>query len=111
MQTKNINLPEDVLFSRLLKLANEYQDQVIVDDHSHDTQFGYRHVLDGTSKLLQRLRSLHGSTPDQDEDLYVGVLAPNGYEFIISVLAVLAFGGVVVPMRELRTKSIGVAVG
>ncbi|KAK6723851.1 hypothetical protein SNK04_002696 [Fusarium graminearum] len=98
MQTKNINLPEDVLFSRLLKLANEYQDQVIVDDHSHDTQFGYRHVLDGTSKLLQRLRNLHGSTPDQDEDLYVGVLAPNGYEFIISVLAVLAFGGVVVPM-------------
>ncbi|KAM0405808.1 hypothetical protein ACHAQC_000897 [Fusarium culmorum] len=101
MQTKNINLPEDVLFSRLLKLANEYQDQVIVDDHSHDTQFGYRHVLDGTSKLLQRLRSLHGSTPDQDEDLYVGVLAPNGYEFIISVLAVLAFGAVVVPMRAL----------
>ncbi|KAF4449895.1 hypothetical protein F53441_6900 [Fusarium austroafricanum] len=98
MQIQNINLPEDVLFTRLLKLATEYQDQVIVDDHSHGTQFGYRHILDGTSKLLQKLQTIHGSTPDQPRDLYIGVLAPNGYEFIISVLAVLAFGGVVVPM-------------
>ncbi|KAM0345634.1 hypothetical protein ACHAPU_006288 [Fusarium lateritium] len=91
-------LPDDILFSRLLKLANEKQDQVIVDDQSHDTQFGYRHILHGASKLLQKLQSLDDYSLDRDGNLFIGVLAPNGYEFIIAVLAILAFGGVVVPM-------------
>ena len=103
MTSSKINLPDDVLFSRLLRLVHEYQDQTIVDDHSHGTQFGYRHVLDGTSKLLQKLQDLHGYTPEHSGDFFIAVLAPNGYEFIIAVLAVLAFGGVVVPMRELDT--------
>ncbi|SCO50406.1 related to AMP-dependent synthetase and ligase [Fusarium fujikuroi] len=98
MTSSKINLPDDILFSRLLKLVREYQDQTIVDDHSHGTQFGYRHVLDGTSRLLQKLQTLHGYTPEHSGDFFIAVLAPNGYEFIIAVLAVLAFGGVVVPM-------------
>ncbi|RKL38122.1 hypothetical protein BFJ72_g7584 [Fusarium proliferatum] len=98
MTSSKIKLPDDVLFSRLLKLVREYQDQTIVDDHSHGTQFGYRHVLDGTSRLLQKLQTLHGYTLEHSGDFFIAVLAPNGYEFIIAVLAVLAFGGVVVPM-------------
>ncbi|KAF4989212.1 hypothetical protein FGRMN_9269 [Fusarium graminum] len=91
-------LPDDILFSRLLELAHEKQDQVIVDDQSHGTQFSYRHILHGASKLLQKLQSLDVYSSDRDGNVFIGVLAPNGYGFIIAVLAVLAFGAVVVPM-------------
>ncbi|KAJ5532737.1 NRPS-like protein biosynthetic cluster [Penicillium frequentans] len=92
-------LPEDPLFSRLLKLAAQRDDKVIVNDCSRDTQFGYRHILDGTVKLQQKLAGLlERSTFDKPGGFYVALLAPNGYEFIVGVLAVLALGGVVVPM-------------
>jgi malonyl-CoA/methylmalonyl-CoA synthetase len=100
MHLQHRTLPNDILFSRLLKLATEKENQVIVDDHSHGTQFGYRHILHGTSKLLQKLQSLDERPLNHGGNVYIGVLAPNGYEFIVAVLAVLAFGGVVVPMRR-----------
>lgn len=94
-------LPDDPLFSRLLKLATQRDDKVIVNDCSRDTRFGYRHILDGTVKLQQKLAGLlERSTFDNPGGFYVALLAPNGYEFIVGVLAVLALGGVVVPMRE-----------
>ncbi|KAM0240808.1 hypothetical protein ACHAP5_007843 [Fusarium lateritium] len=105
MQIHNINLPGDVLFSRLLKLATEKQDQAIVNDRSHNRQFGYRHILDGTSKLLKKLQSAHGSLQDHAGKVYIAVLAPNGYEFIIAVLAILAFRAVVVPIRALPSEA------
>ena len=104
MQLQLKNLPDDVLFSRLLKLATQKRDEVIVDDRSHGTQFGYRHILHGTVKLFEKLRGLDECVLDKQGDLYIAVLAPNGYEFIVAVLAVLALGGVVVPMREFCDK-------
>jgi malonyl-CoA/methylmalonyl-CoA synthetase len=92
------DLPKDVLFTRLLKLATEKKDEIIVDDHSQDVQFSYRQIVHGTSTLLQKLQGLDKSTLKEPGKVYVAVLAPNGYEFIIAVLAVLAYGGVVVPM-------------
>ncbi|CAG8903462.1 unnamed protein product [Penicillium egyptiacum] len=92
-------LPNDVLFSRLLRIANQRDSKVIVDDYSTGTQFGYRQILHGTVKLQQTLHGLlYGSKHRRPGKFYVALLAPNGYEFIIGVLAILAIGGVVVPM-------------
>lgn len=33
-------------------------------------------------------------------DVYIGVLAPGGYEFAVTVLVVLAMGAVVVPLSR-----------
>jgi malonyl-CoA/methylmalonyl-CoA synthetase len=94
-------LPDDVLFSRLLKIARQRDANIIVNDTSRGTQFSYRQILDGTVKLKQRLQA-HLDRPKLDKpgSFYVALLAPNGYEFIIGVLAILAIGGVVVPMRK-----------
>jgi malonyl-CoA/methylmalonyl-CoA synthetase len=105
MHLQHRTLPNDILFFRLLKLAIEKEDQVIVDDCSHGAQFGYRHILHGTSKLLQKLQRLDEHPLDHGENVYIGVLAPNGFEFIVAVLAVLAFGGVVVPMRKSSSRT------
>ncbi|KAJ5140642.1 NRPS-like protein biosynthetic cluster [Penicillium atrosanguineum] len=92
-------LPKDPLFSRLLEIAAQKDDKIIVNDCSRGTQFGYRRILDGTVKLQQRLqRLLDKSILDNPGGFYIALLAPNGYEFITGVLAVLAIGGVVVPM-------------
>ncbi|KAL4929909.1 uncharacterized protein BDV17DRAFT_290263 [Aspergillus undulatus] len=92
-------LPDDVLFSRLLKIARQRDSQIIVNDCSRETQFSYRQILDGTVKLKQKLQDLLGrSALESPGRFYIALLAPNGYEFIIGVLAVLAIGGVVVPM-------------
>ncbi|KID75021.1 AMP-dependent synthetase/ligase, partial [Metarhizium brunneum ARSEF 3297] len=92
-------LPDDPIFSRLVQLATRRDGQVIVDDRSRGTQFGYGHILHGTVDLVQKLRSLlNRDILDNRGGFYIAVLAPNSYEFIIAVLAVLALGGVVVPM-------------
>jgi malonyl-CoA/methylmalonyl-CoA synthetase len=94
-------LPDDVLFARLLKIARQRDSQIVVDDFSRGTKFSYRQILDGTVKLKQKLQGLLDSSVFQNPGgFYVALLAPNGYEFIIGVLAVLAIGGVVVPMRK-----------
>lgn len=95
-------LPDDVLFSRLLKLARERSSKIIVNDCSRGTQSDYGQILDGTVNLKQKLEALiNESTRNTPGSFYVALLAPNGYEFIIGVLAILAIGGVVVPMRKI----------
>ncbi|EFY88513.1 AMP-binding enzyme, putative [Metarhizium acridum CQMa 102] len=92
-------LPDDPIFSRLLQLATHRDGEVIVDDRSRGTQFGYGHILHGTVNLVQKLqRLLDRSILDNRGGFYIAVLAPNSYEFIVAVLAVLALGGVAVPM-------------
>ncbi|GMG47332.1 unnamed protein product [Aspergillus oryzae var. brunneus] len=94
--------PDDVLFRRLIDIAIERDSKTIVDDYSTGTQFGYRQILHGIAKLQQTLQGLlHLSESRKPGSVYVALLAPNGYEFIVGVIAVLAVGGVVVPMREL----------
>ncbi|KID76798.1 AMP-dependent synthetase/ligase, partial [Metarhizium majus ARSEF 297] len=94
-------LPDDPIFSRLVQLATRRDGQVIVDDRSRGTQFGYGHILHGTVDLVQKLqRLLSRNVLDNRGGFYIAVLAPNSYEFIVAVLAVLALGGVAVPMRE-----------
>jgi malonyl-CoA/methylmalonyl-CoA synthetase len=85
----------------LLKIARRRDSEIIVDDFSRRTQFSYRQILDGTVKLKLKLQAvLDKSTLKKPGGVYIALLAPNGYEFIIGVLAVLAIGGVVVPMRK-----------
>ncbi|KHN97578.1 AMP-dependent synthetase/ligase [Metarhizium album ARSEF 1941] len=99
MMIPHTALPDDPIFSRLLQLATRRDGQVIVNDCSRGTQFGYGHILHGTLSLIQKLqRLLNRSTLDNRGGFYIAVLAPNGYEFIVAVLAALALGGVAVPM-------------
>ena len=105
-QSTTTPLPKDPLFSKLLTLALQRGDhQIIVDDRSRGTRFGYRHILHGVVTLQQTLQRLLLDNESVLEgkkrgEFFVALLAPNGYEFIVGTLAVLALGGVVVPMRE-----------
>ena len=100
-QSLRPSLPDDVLYSKLLQVAAQQGDRIIVDDRSRNTQFGYLDILNGTATLKQQLLDLiDPSTMAKPGEFFVALLAPNGYEFIVGVLATLAIGGVVVPVRE-----------
>lgn len=100
------SLPDDVLYSKLLQVASEQGDRTIVDDRSRNTQFGYLDILNGIASLKQQLQDqLDASILERPGEFFVALLAPNGYEFIVGVLATLAIGGVVVPVRELFPSS------
>ncbi|KAG4433953.1 hypothetical protein IFR05_010566 [Cadophora sp. M221] len=100
MMTEQIALPGDVLFTRLLKIARQRNSQIAVDDFSRGTHFSFLQILNGTVKLQQKLQGvLDQSVLQKPGSFFIALLAPNGYEFIIGVLAVLAIGGVVVPMQ------------
>jgi len=100
------SLPDDVLYSKLLEVASQQGDRIIVDDRSRNTQFGYLDILNGVATLQQQLTDLiDPSTLAEPGEFFIALLAPNGYEFIVGVLATLAIGGVVVPVRESRPVS------
>jgi acyl-CoA synthetase (AMP-forming)/AMP-acid ligase II len=95
------SLPDDVLYSKLLEVAAQQGDRIIVDDRSRNAQFGYLDILNGIATLKQQLLDLiDPSILAKPGEFFVALLAPNGYEFIVGVLATLAVGGVVVPVRE-----------
>lgn len=101
MLPQTTTLPKDPLFSKILEIANQRGDQFIVDDQSHGTQFGYRHILHGIVTLQEKLKGLLDRlTWENRGAFFVALLAPSGYEFIVGTLTVLALGGVVVPTRE-----------
>jgi malonyl-CoA/methylmalonyl-CoA synthetase len=90
----------------LLQVASEQGDRTIVDDRSRNTQFGYLDILNGIAILKQQLQDqLDAQILERPGEFFIALLAPNGYEFIVGVLATLAIGGVVVPVRELFPSS------
>ncbi|KAF7192264.1 Malonate--CoA ligase ACSF3, mitochondrial [Pseudocercospora fuligena] len=92
-------LPDDPFYSLLLSVAQQQGDRIIVDDRSRDSQFGYLDILNGTVKLKEQLQQqLDPALLEKRGEFFVALLAPNGYEFIVGVLATLALGGVIVPV-------------
>ncbi|KAJ5174133.1 NRPS-like protein biosynthetic cluster [Penicillium canariense] len=84
---------------RLYIKAQDVIDYVGTKLWCRGTQFNYFQILDGTVRLKRKLQALLNEyTLDTPGGFYIALLAPNGYEFIIGVLAVLAIGGIVVPM-------------
>jgi malonyl-CoA/methylmalonyl-CoA synthetase len=95
-------LPNNPLFTRLLRHAR--QDRLAIKDQVLGVSKTYGELLDAVLAFrevvrlalpLEAKRSL-----GRDDEVYIGVLAAGGYEFMVAVLAVLALGAAVVPICE-----------
>lgn len=99
--SRDYTLPKDPIFSRLVEQLKECDQRVILDDRNRGLEVSYHQLLHGTVRLREKLREvLDCNDLARPGTFFIAVLAPNSYEFIISLLAVLAIGGVVVPIRE-----------
>lgn len=95
-------LPNSPLFSKLLRHAR--RNRIAIRDVNLEVVKSYgdlladalavKLILEGTldAVSLERLQ--------REEEVYIGILAPGGYEFVVALLAVLAIGAAAVPMSE-----------
>ena len=98
-------LPNSPLFGQLLRHA--YRKRLAIRDVNLDLDKTYADVLVDAVKL--RARMMDGLSYEvkhaleKDDEVFVGVLAQGGYEYVVAVLAVLALGAAVVPMSMFWT--------
>lgn len=95
--------PNDPFFAQLLSTSRENYDRTVINDSYREVRVSYAQLFHDVSALRKILcANLPSNIEDglvQNEGLYICVLAPTSYEFIVSLLAILAIGAVVVPLR------------
>ena len=93
--------PNFYFFSRLVRLSYK-RELVAVTDLTFGYTASYAQLLTDVLNLRNVLRS--GFTAevvarlDRDEEVFVNLLGPAGYEFTVAFLALIALGAVTVPM-------------
>ncbi|KAL2067354.1 hypothetical protein VTL71DRAFT_1779 [Oculimacula yallundae] len=92
--------PNTPLFNRLLRHAS--RGLIAVRDANSGIEKSYSQLLSdvlAVRKVLQDALSEHVLTRLRNkEEVYIGVLAPGGYEYTVAMLVVTAIGGAIVPM-------------
>lgn len=93
-------LPNNPLFTRLLRHA--HRERTAIQDFRLNVSKTYGELLSDALSLREVLRQCldpqEVAKLNRDEEVYIGVLAPGGYEFAVAMIAVLALGAAVVPM-------------
>jgi malonyl-CoA/methylmalonyl-CoA synthetase len=99
-------LPNLPFFHRLLRYAQRKPSPIVVRDLVADAEKTYHHLVSDVlafRKVLERSIS-HEARRDlnADKEVYIGLLAPGGYEYTVGFIAILAIGAAVVPMGEFQ---------
>lgn len=97
--------PNDAVFSRLLKLCR-VRDGIIIDDPTIGVQATYRQLVADVQhmrlRLIERLKEEDESVQlIVDRNYHVGYVGHANYEYAVAAFAILALGGVAIPLREL----------
>lgn len=99
-------LPWNLLFTRLLRFAHERPPRLAIRDVVAQREAHYVQLLSDVlhmrSRLLESLPNSVIENLDDDQEVFISVLAAGGYEYTVGVLAVLATGAAVVPICESR---------
>ncbi|KAI9928654.1 hypothetical protein MW887_001870 [Aspergillus wentii] len=100
-----VTFPSDPFFTRLINATHQYQDQIIINDSAQGLQLTYAQFLQDVQALRLKIQSAvpadvldASGVFKEGVDANVGVLAEIQYPFFVASLAILAMGGVIVPM-------------
>ncbi|KAK9855033.1 AMP-dependent synthetase/ligase [Penicillium brevicompactum] len=95
-------LPNLPFFHKLLRYAHRTPSPTAIRDLNADVEKTYHDLL---SDVLSFRKTLYESISDDarrdleaDKEVYIGLLAPGGYEYAVGFIAILAIGAAVVPM-------------
>ncbi|KAJ6143917.1 hypothetical protein N7471_003370 [Penicillium samsonianum] len=95
-------LPNLPFFHRLLRYAQRKPSPIVVRDLVADMEKTYHHLVSDVLAFRKVLESSlsHEARRDliADKEVYIGLLAPGGYEYTVGFIAILAIGAAVVPM-------------
>ncbi|KAJ5408554.1 hypothetical protein N7509_002437 [Penicillium cosmopolitanum] len=101
--SQTVNLPNDPLFRQLLNNA-QVNPNILVHDPTHNKDATTAQLLHDVvafqNKILSQLPSHHINHHGrlQTPGVYIAILAPLSYDFIIALYAVIALGAAAVPL-------------
>lgn len=97
-------LPNSPLFSRLLRFAHRKPQRVAIRDINAGIERTHLQLLTDVLALLRAMKTMLSpsilAALQNREDVYMGILAPGGYEYTVAFLAVLAMGAAGVPLSK-----------
>ncbi|KAJ5625716.1 hypothetical protein N7510_002025 [Penicillium lagena] len=95
-------LPNLPFFHKLLRYAQRSPPLVAVRDLNAGIERTYHHVLSDVvavrNELEKKLSAKVRQDLAEDKEVYIGLIAPGGYEYTVGFIAILAVGAAVVPM-------------
>jgi acyl-CoA synthetase (AMP-forming)/AMP-acid ligase II len=98
-------LPNLPFFHKLLRYAQRKPSRIAVRDVNASLEKTYHDVLSDALALRVELEKTLGQSTlrdlSEDKEVYIGLLAPGGYEYTVGFIAILAMGAAVVPMGEI----------
>lgn len=98
-------LPNLPFFHKLLRYAQRKPSRTAVRDINAGLEKTYHDVLSDALALRVELEKMMSQKTrrdlSEDKEVYIGLLAPGGYEYTVGFIAILAMGAAVVPMGEL----------
>jgi hypothetical protein len=104
-------LPNLPFFHKLLRYAQRRPPRISIRDMNAKMEKTFHHVLSDALTLRRELeQKLSAETRrdlQEDKEVYIGLLAPGGYEYTVGFVATLALGAAVVPMGKFRHSSTG----
>lgn len=100
----SIVLPNTPMISQILRHAL-YGGRLAVRDVNTGVEKTYAELITDVVHLRNhveaRLSLAVRKALEEGEEVYIGVLAAGGYEYVVAFLAVMALGAAIVPMSEL----------
>lgn len=100
-------LPNLPFFHKLLRYSQRKPSRTAVRDVNAGLEKTYHDVLSDALALRVELeKTLSQKTLrdlSEDKEVYIGLLAPGGYEYTVGFIAILAMGAAVVPMGEFNS--------
>lgn len=104
-----LTFPNFPLFSKLLRYAYKQPCPLAVRDDVTKIERSYLQLLTDALSLRNNLRRTLPKHVlrqlDNQEEVYICVLAPGGYEFVVGYIAILALGAAAVPLCKTYTRS------
>lgn len=97
--------PNFFLFARLVRLASKPR-LVAVRDVTYDYTATYVQLLTDVlylrNLLRQQLDPAIIAKLEHDEEVFINLLGPGGYEYVVGFFAIMALGAVIVPICKDR---------
>lgn len=97
-------LPNLPFFHRLLRYAQRVPSPIAIRDLNAGLEKTYHQLLSDVLSFRKVLDATLSIEVRQDlaadKEVYIGLLAPGGYEYTVGFIAILAIGAAVVPMGK-----------
>lgn len=97
-------LPNLPFFHKLLRYAQRKPARIAIRDVIAGVEKTFHDLLSDALALRSEIeKSLSRETLREladDKEVYIGLLAPGGYEYTVGFVAIIALGAAVVPMGE-----------